>query len=141
VNPFYISPSFEYYYKGTAPSSLVPVVAAGETFVAVEVIAAAEPMQKTFEAIESTLRGGHRVWVAGILSFPPEGQNPPRLPPAPNSPYGWASSPYVYTWTLQLAHFLRAQGGQISGLRVAVDQPVNRYERYELYVVDGWKQP
>jgi hypothetical protein len=144
VNPFYISNVFEHYYKGAAPESILPVLAPGENLrgdTIQKLMAQPKPLQRTLETIEATLRNGKRVWIAGVLLAPLTDQLPPELPPAPHSSYGWSSPAYVYAWSLQTGHFLRAHAERIARLQVVDDQPINRYERFTLHVFEGWKEP
>ncbi len=141
VNPFYTAHSFTHYYKGAAPHSMMPVLAPGEKpdgQTLQKLMAHPAPLERTLEIIESTLRSGNRVWFAVGTSFLPNGE-PPQLPPAPHPVYGWSSPPYVRAWSLQTGHYLRTHAQQFVGLQVASDQSVNRYERFALYVVEGWK--
>lgn len=142
VNPFYVAHSFAHYYNGVAPQSMLPVLAQNEKAAAStlrKLMEHPQPLQRTIETIENTLKKGNRVWFAGGLAFPPKGTLPPQLPPAPHSAYGWSSPPYVRAWSLQTGHYLHTHAQRIAGLQIAVDQPINPYERFALYVVEGWK--
>jgi hypothetical protein len=87
--------------------------------------------------VERTLRSGGKVWVAGEL-IAPDHPLPP-LPPAPHGPRGWASTPYVDHWELQLGALVENHARSATKMPLPDVGRVNAWEKAPLTVVEGWR--
>jgi hypothetical protein len=104
-----------------------------------ERLAATAPIKPVLDRIAQTLASGNRLWIVGELPAPEAGEKaPPDLPPAPESPYGWADMPYSYVWGRQTERFIAAHGGHIEAVPVGTDAAVSMYEKPSFAVVKGW---
>ncbi len=142
INPFWEIVSFQYYYKGKAPWSLLPVVPDDQrnlSYIAVKpLLSSAEPLKATFERIEKTLRQGGRVWIVGGL---PKGNAPASAwIPAPHPVYGWNASHYMDDFAAQTAWFTTQNAVERRNIPVQSGQAVSRFENVEwIAVFSGWK--
>lgn len=104
-----------------------------------EKLAATAPIKPVLDRISQTLASGNRLWIVGELPAPEsEEKAPPDLPPAPESPYGWADMPYSYVWGRQTERFITAHGGHIEAVPIGPGEAVSIYEKSALAVVKGW---
>ncbi len=141
VLPWYCGITFARYYDGPAPWMTLPAFEDHRFHVHTEV---KERMTRgdhgiTTELgrIESTLRAGARVWIVGTpLASPPAGPIP--LAPAPAGPEGWHVGPYLEGWAIQLGVLLDNHADKVGMLDMPVSGPMNRWERLELFGVEGW---
>ena len=112
VNPFYLSPGFNYHYHGCAPWNTVPIMSEDEnvrTFPShgiIQVMTTPHGIEPTQARIREALSKGRRVWLVGGLQMLPANMLPPDLPPAPLSEFGWNSNAYVQVWSMQARLFL-----------------------------------
>ena len=160
VSPFYLSPGFNYHYRGTSAWNTVPAIPDD----AAARIAPYAPVKKlmteenaldpTLRLIERALRSGHRLWIVGALESPSPGVVATRLPPAPASEYRWNSNAYVQAWAMQVTEYLQAhavttrpvpvlvQRGSRSRGESGVDSSptVSPLENEGLVLVEGWQQ-
>ena len=96
-------------------------------------------IKPVLDRIAQTLASGNRLWIVGDLPAPQPGETePPDLPPAPDSPYGWSDVPYSFVWGRQTDCFIAAHGGRIEAVPTGTDDAVNPYEKASLSVVKGW---
>jgi hypothetical protein len=145
VNPFWFMPTFGYYYQGSAEWNSMPLTPP-ETkerlngYAAIkQLMATPDAIAPTLKKIESTLRGGGRVWLAGAVILPGKDVVPLSLPPAPHPQFGWYSVYYVQTWGMQIGCFIRSHAGRVGEVKIPLDQPVNDMEKAVIFVVDGWR--
>ena len=145
VQPWPCGVSFQYYYRGAATWTTLPPLEDNS-------IHRFDLMKRRMESpegdapllarMEQTLRGGHRVWVAGwINNAPPPGSRVRALRPAPDPISGWNEVAYLTIWAAQAREFLLAHkvnGGAVTVV-VPDGQAVNETERMQLIVVDGWR--
>jgi hypothetical protein len=142
VYPWYCGVTFSRYYHGTTPWTTLPALADSRSHrydLLKEKLAATAPIKPVLDRVAQTLTSGHRLWIVGELPTPQPGETlPPDLPPAPDSPYGWADVPYSYVWGRQAEHFIKAHGGQTEVVPIGSGEPVSPYEKALLTVVKGW---
>lgn len=144
VSPWYYGVSFNRYYGGPASWMTLPDLPDHQIHrydLLKARLASSRPIDDVLEAVRRTLRGGHRVWLVGMLRFPRPGEAPPVLPPAPAGPEGWNDVPYVESWSLQLGATLRAHAGALERVPVPVPSgdPVSPLENMTLAVAAGWR--
>ncbi len=142
VSPWYYGVGFNRYYGGPASWTTLPDLPDHQVhrYDLLEArLASAHPIDDVLEAVRRTLRGGHRVWLVGQLRFPPPGQAPPVLPPAPSSAAGWHDLPYVESWSMQLGAMLRDHAGTLARVPVPSPDPVSPLENMTLAVAAGWR--
>jgi len=143
VNPWYAGVSFQRYYAGPARWLTLPDIADHRVhrYDLLKIrLAARDPLDDVLEAVETTLRSGHRVWLVGGARWPRPGEEMTALPPAPGSPEGWHDRPYVLSWSRQLGSFLQGHAGQIATVAVPVGSPISDLENLPLVVVAGWRR-
>ena len=104
-----------------------------------ERLASPAPLAPLHEAIESALRGGHRLWLVGDLTVPPPGQAPVVLPPAPGAPTGWAEAPYQEAWSMQTGDLLRRHAVRWRPIDISAPHAVDGMEHLRFGVVEGWR--
>jgi hypothetical protein len=142
VHPWYCGVTFNHYYHGQTPWTTLPAlpdfhVARYDLFR--ERQASVAPIKPVLDRIAQTLAAGNRLWIVGDLPAPQPGETePPDLPPAPESPYGWSDVPYSFVWGRQTDCFIAAHGGRIEAVPTGTDDAVNPYEKASLSVVKGW---
>jgi len=141
VLPWYYGISYHRQDRGKAPWMTVPDLA-DHRMHRYDLVKARmeepEPLRDVAEALERTLRSGHRVWVAGRVDFPPPGAQPLDLPPAPQSRAGWLEFAYVQVWSQQIGAFLRDHATH-GGRAPIPSGPVSGFERLDLLVFSGWR--
>lgn len=143
VNPWYYAISLARYYRGSAP--IVPVPPIDDVRIhrydlVKRKMMEQDPLGPLLARCTEVLRSGGRIWVVGWLNAPPAGQEPPVLPTAPQSQWGWSEAAYAISWTLQVGHLVVTRAQRAS--RVAVDVPgsVNPLEDLPLLRVEGWRE-
>lgn len=142
VMPWYMGISFSRYYTGAAGWLTVPDLPDHRVHrydMLKARLAEPHPIDGVLAAVHRALAGGHRVWLAGELRFPPPGSPAPILPPAPATPFGWHDFPYNRAWGLQACAFVRDHARAIQVVPLAVADPVNRLETLSALVAEGWR--
>ena len=100
----------------------------------------ADPIQPVLAKLETVLRSGHRVFVAGTLPFPLAPPVLPAKPPIYRDPLGgWHGVPYDFGWPLQVGHFLRVHATSAGPIELSPRLQVQDFENLELVLVQGWK--
>jgi hypothetical protein len=142
VSPWHFGISFDRYYRGPASWMTLPQVADHQMHrhdLLMARLAAPHPIDDVLQAARRTLAGGHRVWLVGELRLPPPGRQPPILPPAPGTAWGWDDLPYGISWELQLGAQLRDHATSLREVPVPSTDPVSPLEHMPLAVADGWR--
>lgn len=142
VYPWYCGVTFNRYYQGSTPWTTLPALSDSRIHrydLVKEKLAAKAPIKPDLDRVAQTLASGNGLWIVGDLPTPEPGETaPPDLPPAPDSPYGWADIPYSYVWGRQLEHFIAAHGGQAEVVPTGSGDRLSIYEKASLAVVKGW---
>jgi hypothetical protein len=142
VSPWHFGISFDRYYRGPATWMTLPQVADHQTHrhdLLMARLAARHPIDDVLQGVRRTLAGGHRVWLVGELRLPPPGRQPPILPPAPATAWGWDDLPYGISWELQLGALLRDHAASLQEVPVPSADPISPLEHMPLAVADGWR--
>lgn len=143
VAPWYCGISFSRYYDGVTPWVTVPGIEFygfhRYDMVKTQMMAAdqSEPVRPILDRINTTLSGGHRVWMVGLEHVPLSGEAAPSLAAAPNEQYGWQDGPYYMVWLSNVAVHLRASTLQAKDVPLENGQPVNLFENPPLKVFDN----
>ena len=140
VSPWFVTLTFDRYYHGAVPRIPVPPLPAfrhHDYTLVRERMMAREPLAPLHEAIARTLDAGGRIWFVGGLHFLPAGQRPPVLPPAPGTESQWFDVPYLVTWSMQTADFVRQHALRWAIVKVDAGQPVNALENPSVMLVEG----
>ena len=117
VNPFWLWPSFYYYYHGAAAWRVVPVDEANTPITWYGGLSLKQVMQlpnsirPTEDLVKKTLQGGGKVWIVGDYWTLPPGEEPEELLPAPHPKYGWNNNEYSQLWMDHLGAYLQAHSG------------------------------
>jgi hypothetical protein len=144
VSPWHFGISFDRYYRGPASWMTLPQVADHKMHrhdLLMARLAAPHPIDDVLQAARRALAGGHRVWLVGELRLPPPGRQPPILPPAPATAWGWDDLPYGISWELQLGALLRDHATSLRQVPVPSADPISPLEHMALAVADGWRVP
>lgn len=141
VNPWFVGPTFDRYYRGGVAWTSIPPIAdfTHQRYDLVrERMTSAEPLAPLFARIARTLEGGGRVWFVGPPMFLPPGQPVPVLPRAPGTPTEWFDVPYLVTWSMQTGDFVRRHAVRWSTIAIDSRQPVSPLENLSVLMVEGW---
>lgn len=142
LHPWWPGMTFSRYFKGSTPWVTLPEIA-DHSFARYDLLktkmAEAEPIKPILEQITQTLKSGHQVWILCALPILSFGEKPEYLPPAPNGAYGWYEGPYELYWILQAARLVKIHAQTLVEVPVPVNAPINTYEDYRLFRVDGWR--
>jgi len=142
VSPWHFGISFDRYYRGPASWMTLPQLADHQMHrhdLLMARLAAPHPIDDVLQAARRALAGGHRVWLVGELRLPPPGRQPPILPPAPATAWGWDDLPYGISWELQLGALLRDHAASLRAVPVPSANPISPLEHMALAVADGWR--
>jgi hypothetical protein len=140
VNPWFLAPSFSWYYHGQVPWMTTPELSEKRIH-RYDLMKArmemADGITDLRSAISQTLQAGNRVWLVGGAQ-PSEEKGPLSLSPAPDPQFGWSGQAYTYAWSNQLGVFLRQHvvDGEIV---VAPINGVNSHENIPLLIARGWR--
>jgi hypothetical protein len=140
VNPWFLAPSFSWYYHGQVQWMTVPELSEKRIH-RYDLMKArmemADGIADLRSAISQTLQAGNRVWLVGGAQ-PSEGKGPLSLSSAPDPQFGWSGQAYTYAWSNQLGAFLQKHvvDGEIV---VGPVQGVNSHENIPLLIARGWR--
>jgi hypothetical protein len=139
VSPWFLAVSFNRYYDGAAAWSTIPPLAdttVHRTDLLARQLQATDPIGPLVARVESTLRGGHRVYWVG-LPAPAIERPPPRLPPLRGPVSGALQGLYCGNWTLHVAEALRRYGAAAESVPLETRRPAQPYERVRVWVTAG----
>ena len=141
VTAFYYAVSFERYYQGKASWMSLPEIADHSIHrwdLMKDMMMQRDPLVGLLAQMESTLRGGHNVYLVGTLPAADSAQPEP-LPPAPDSDYGWELAHYQENWQARLSYVIEHHA--TSGHNLLPAGSVDRASREVIgaYVVSGWR--
>jgi hypothetical protein len=97
---------------------------------------AEDPIGPLVARVESTLRGGHRVYWVG-LPPPSVERPPPRLPPLRGPVNGAVQGLYGANWTLHVAEALGTYGAAAESVPLEAHRASQPYERVRVWVTPG----
>jgi len=101
-----------------------------------------DPLRPVLARLEEVLQSGHRVFIAGTLSFPDASHPLPVLPPAYRDAGGtWHGGAYGNLWQLQVGELLHAHAarGGLIDVPIPGKARVQEFEELELAVAEGWR--
>jgi hypothetical protein len=140
VTPWYYGVSFNRYYQGAAPWTMLPPLedkTLHRPDLVKALLARKDPAEPVFEGMRTTLAGGHRLFLVGSF-FGDTSERPQSLPPAPGSPSGWWQGDYSAVWAAQLKFDLEHHARSARELDVSGGQGVIPYEIPRAWVLEGW---
>ena len=144
VDQWYNGATFHRYWRGATPWATVPPLE-DQSLQRLDLfkryMQEADPNAAVEQTMMDTLQAGHRVWLVGGLPLSQKGKPVPRLPPAPESQFGWDHDAYSYVWARHAGEVLQARAHKATRIDVAVQGPVNELESLPLWVVEGWRKP
>lgn len=140
VRPWYAGITFERYYHGTTPWMTVPDVPS-HRYHRFDVVMNLmrdndHALDPVYDAITKTLKGGHRVWMAGGLPAVGRKSDIIHLQPAPDPNVGWTEGVYSMSWAQHISYFLQNNADQVDWS--ALGDNVNPYENLMMMVVWDW---
>ncbi|MCC6579730.1 MAG: hypothetical protein IT440_04760 [Phycisphaeraceae bacterium] len=131
VMSWHVCVSFDYHYHGLAPWTTcppIPVVSYHRYDLIKQRMMEEDPLKPLLDRVETTLRSGHRVWLATrVLDIPAPGEDPGRMP-ALREGDSSHEYPYLVTWSRQLMSHLREQSRQAKKVALPATGPVQSYE-------------
>ena len=140
VNPWFLGPSFSWYYHGKTRWITLPELSEKRIHRYDLIKAKMEETDAIGDVratISQTLRSGNRVWLLGGAQ-PSEQTGPLTLPPAPDPVFGWSSQAYTYAWSMQIGAFV--QQHVIDGeVVLAPADNVSKNENIPLVIGRGWR--
>jgi hypothetical protein len=141
VTPWYYGVSFNRYYRGAAPWTMLPPLedrSLHRPDLLKRLLAQEDPVAPVLERVREVLASGHRLFLVGSLGGRVT-EPPPRLPPAPGTPTGWWQGTYGANWSARLQFELQGHARSARGLDVSGSQRVIPYEIASAWVVEGWR--
>ena len=145
VSPWHYGVSFSRYYNGAAASMTVPPLASPRIVrydLVVERMGMRDqtaPVQPVAERVVQTLKGGHRVFVVGILLLPDSGDRPLLLPPVSTASRSLPEGAYTNQWLMLVGEVIQRHAVRIAPIHVDADRVVSRYENLSIQVAEGWR--
>ena len=141
VHPWFSAVTFNRYYSGKASWSTLPPLSDFQVqrhdFFK-EQMERSQPLKPVLEKIESTLRGGHSVWVVGYLPYSQPPRPAPQLGPAGQTATGWRGGPFMMAFGMEAAYFVQTHSSRVEAIKIQLDDPVNSYENQRLARISGW---
>ncbi len=141
VTAFYYAVSFERYYQGKASWMSLPDIADHSIHrwdLIKSMMTQRDPLVGLLARMESTLRGGHNVYLVGTLPAA-DATQPEPLPPAPTSDYGWELVHYQENWQARVSYFIEHHATSGRNLFPNADGDRALREVVGAYVVSGWR--
>jgi hypothetical protein len=142
VDPFFVGISFQYYYSGKAPWTMLPEVKDVKIHrfdLLKETMQLPHPLEPVLTRADETLRRGGQVWLLGMPKFLAPGIKPESLAPAPHSPYGWMLPGYLHYWSLEASAVLSSFSTNVNEIDFPSSASVNSDEKTKLYLFRGSK--
>ena len=140
VNPWFLGPSFSWYYHGTTQWMTLPELSEKRIHrydLIKTKMEETDALADLKMAITKTLQSGNRVWLVGGAQ-PTEQKGPMSLTPAPDPVYGWSSPAYTYAWSMQIGAFVLQH--VVDGEVVLGPQSgVGPNENIPLVIARGWR--
>jgi hypothetical protein len=109
VNPWFLGPSFSWYYHGRTRWMTLPELSEKRIHrydLIKTKMEQPDAIADIRAAISHTLQAGNRVWLLGGAQ-PSEERGPLLLAPAPDPFFGWSNQAYTYAWSMQIGAFLQ----------------------------------
>jgi len=143
VSPWYCGITFQRYFYGVGEWETLPPLTDHSLCrydLVHEKMARPQAIQPVIDRALATLKGGHRVWLVGMMDIPqPDVPPPPDLPPPPLPFSGWSDRPYTMTWITQINQALRNHSSEFKLVFETVDTDVRFMENLQLFRVEGWQ--
>lgn len=142
VTPWYYGVSFQRYYAGPAPWMSIPPMDFHKVhrydLVKAQMVMPDqdEPIKPLLARIGATVKGGHRVWVAGMRQLPEPGATVPDLPAAPAVGVGWQADAYTDIWSAKTLAYLQLCAGHMERVPVPLAGPVSDFEDLPLMMFE-----
>jgi hypothetical protein len=140
VNPWFLGPSFSWYYHGKTRWMTLPELSEKRIHrydLIKTKMEQSDAISDLKLEIAKTLQAGNRVWLLGGAQ-PTEQSGPLSLAPAPDPVFGWSSQAYTYAWSMQIGAFV--QQHVIDGeVVLAPAKGVSNNENIPLVIARGWR--
>jgi hypothetical protein len=101
-----------------------------------------DPIRPVLARLEEALRSGHRVFMAGPISFPDTDYPVTSPPPAYHDADGkWHGGAFHSVWGLQAGQLLHVHATRVEPIEVPIpgNARVQAFENLELGVAEGWQ--
>jgi hypothetical protein len=143
VNPWYLGPSLERYYRGQAEWVSVPPLEDHKLHrydLVKQHMTRTDSMKPVIERVIECLKGGKRVWMVGKILAPLVGEKAPEVPVAANAGGDWREGRYLTIWNLQLGDVLCSHAASRRRLSAGDGELISEYENEPLRVLEGWRE-
>jgi hypothetical protein len=141
VTRFTHAPTFQRYYRGTAPWTSVPAVAdhlQHRAYLARSVKLNPDTIRDILLSIESELKAGHKVFLVGRFPLLEIGR-PVSITSTPESGSGWRLGIYLNMWRSQIVNLLGQHAVQVVKIALNESPPIDPQEKEDVFVFSGWK--
>ncbi|HEX9048437.1 MAG TPA: hypothetical protein VF988_15525 [Verrucomicrobiae bacterium] len=143
VTPWYYGMPFNRYFHGAAQWDTLPPLADHTLHrydLVLDGMKDTNSLAPVLQKISTTLRAGHRVWIVGLLEWPPDlSETPPVLPPPPLPRYGWSDLPYMGSWAWRTSFYLAKHSEHFVPVPEANTGTRGLQEQLYLFSADGWR--
>lgn len=141
VTRFTHAPTFQRYYRGTAPWTSVPAVAdhlQHRAYLARSVKLNPDTIRDILLSIESELKAGHKVFLVGRFPLSEIGR-PVSITSTPESGSSWRLGIYLNMWRSQIVNLLGQHAVQVLKIALNESPPIDPQEKEDVFVFSGWK--
>jgi hypothetical protein len=141
IYPFVDAITFSRYFHGRAPFETIPKIddlSLHRWDQLVQQARKENAIAPLLTRVNETLRSGHQVWVATTFPLTAAAGSAPPVHPL-RDPARQRIGYFLGGWGEQFVANLREHVERSGPVKVALDQPVSRYERSRLFVFSGWK--
>jgi hypothetical protein len=141
VTRFTHAPTFQRYYRGTAPWTSVPAVAdhlQHRAYLARSVKLNPDTIRDILLSIESELKAGHKVFLVGRFPLSEIGR-PVSITSTPESGSSWRLGIYLNMWRRQIVNLLGQHAVQVLKIALNESPPIDPQEKEDVFVFSGWK--
>lgn len=141
VTRFTHAPTFQRYYRGTAPWTSVPAVAdhlQHRAYLARSVKLNPDTIRDILLSIESELKAGHKVFLVGRFPLSEIGR-PVSITSTPESGSSWRLGIYLNMWRSQIVNLLGQHAVQVLKIALNESPPIDPQEKEDVFLFSGWK--
>lgn len=141
VTRFTHAPTFQRYYRGTAPWTSVPAVAdhlQHRAYLARSVKLNPDTIRDILLSIESELKAGHKVFLVGRFPLSEIGR-PVSITSTPESGSSWRLGIYLNMWRRQIVNLLGQHAVQVLKIALNESPPIDPQEKEDVFLFSGWK--
>jgi hypothetical protein len=141
VTRFTHAPTFQRYYRGTAPWTSVPALGdhlQHRAYLAGSALLNPDAIRDLLGQMESELKAGRKVFLVGRF---PRAEKELTVPTVlkPQDSGGWKLGIYLGIWHSQIVSLLRQHAVQVANINLHESRPIDPQEKEDVFVFSGWK--